>query len=110
MTVTCLMKIHIHQLAGMTHDRSKFHRLSVTGNWARSFSPFLTTVTPSQRIQNSNNEEFMMFGNDGDLPGCDVIVANFIGPELDGVKANDDGDLSSMAAESLDNNESEWCS
>src|SRR5882762_3272325 len=70
-------------------------------------SLFLTTVTPSQRIQNSNNEEFMMFGNNGDLPGCDMIVANFLRPELDGVKVNDDGDLSSMAAESLDNNKLE---
>jgi len=49
----------------------------------------------------------MMFGNDGDLPGCDVIVTNFLGPELDGVKANDDGDLSTAMAESLDNNELE---
>jgi len=61
----------------------------MTGNWARSFSLFLTPVTPSQWIQNSNNEEFMMFSNDGDLPSCDVIVANFLGSELDGVKVND---------------------
>src|SRR6202790_2772351 len=107
MTVTCLMKIYIHQLVGMTCDRSKFHWLSMTGNWARSFSLFLTTVTPSQRIQNLNNKEFMMFDNDGDLPSCDVIVANFLGPELDSVKMNDDGDLSSMAAKSFDNNELE---
>jgi hypothetical protein len=32
----------------------------------------------------------MMFSNDGDLPNCDVIVTNFLGSELDGVKANND--------------------
>jgi hypothetical protein len=45
-----------------------------------------------------------MFGDDSDLP-CDAIMANFLRSELDGVKANDDGDLSSATMAQLINND-----
>ena len=46
----------------------------------------------------------MMFGNDSDLP-CDVIIADFLRSELDGVKANKDGDLLSTTMAELINND-----
>ena len=54
------------------------------------------------------HEEFTeMFGNDSDLP-CDTIIADFLRLELDSVKANNNGDLSSaMMAELINNNELE---
>ena len=45
-----------------------------------------------------------MFGDDSDLP-WDAIIANFLRSELDGVKANDDGDLSSATMAELINND-----
>ena len=84
--VTCLTKI----CSWRECDRSEFRQLSVTGNWARSFSPF-RHPSNSKSATEFEHEEFMMFGNNhGDLPGCDVIVTNFLGSELDVVKANDD--------------------
>ena len=47
-----------------------------------------------------------MFSNNSDLP-CDTIIANFFRLELDGVKANDDGELSTTKTKSLNNNELE---
>ena len=75
------------QLAGMACDRFEFCQLSMTGNWARSFSLFHHPSYSKSADTEFEHEELMMFGNDGDLPGCDMIVTNFLGPELDGVKA-----------------------
>jgi len=98
-----LMNICICQLAGMT---SEFHQLSMTGNWVRSFSLFHHPSNSGSVDTEFEHKVFAEEMNDGDLP-CDMIVANFLGLELDGVKANDDGDLSTAMAESLDNNELE---
>jgi hypothetical protein len=108
MTMTQLTKICIHQLVGTTCDRSKLHQLSVTGNQARSFSLFHhPSDSESVDTEFEYKRRSMMFGNDSDLP-WDVIVANFLGLELDSAKANDDGNLSSTAmAKSLDNNKLE---
>jgi hypothetical protein len=78
------------QLAGMACDRFEFHQLSVTGNWARSFSPFCRPSYSKSADTEFEHNEFIMFINDGDLPNCDMIVANFLGSELDDVKANND--------------------
>jgi hypothetical protein len=83
-------EICIRQLAGMACDRSEFRQLSVTGKWARYFSPFRHPSDSKSADTEFEHEELMMFGNNGDLPDCDVIVANFLGSELDGVKVNDD--------------------
>jgi hypothetical protein len=98
-----LMKICIHQLAGMT---SKFHQLSMTGNWARFFSLFRHPSNSGSADTEFEHKVFAEEMNDGDLP-CDMIVVNFLRLELDGVKANDDGNLSTAMAKSLDNNELE---
>jgi hypothetical protein len=70
--------------------RSKFRQLSVTGNWGPLFRH------PIWHIKH-------------DLP-CNAIIADFLRSMsgLDGVKTNDDGNLSSAAmAESIDNQELE---
>ena len=67
----------------MACDRSEFCQLSMTGNWARSFSLF-HHLSDSKSVDTVfEHEELMMFSNDGDLPDCDVIVTNFLGSELE---------------------------
>jgi hypothetical protein len=62
----------------------------MTGNWARSFSLFRHPSDSKSVDTVFEHEELMMFSNDGGLPDCDMIVTNFLGSELNGVKANND--------------------
>ena len=78
----------------------------MTGNWARSFSLFCHPSNSGSADTEFEHKVFAEEMNDGDLP-CDMIVVNFLRLELDGVKANDDGNLSTAMAKSLDNNELE---